>query len=139
TITLTQGELFIWNEANLTIQGPGAGLLAISGNNSSRVFEVGSFTSNITISGLTIEGGNGHNYTDGINVGFYGGGILNDSGSTLSLNGCTVTGNHALYSPYTAPVAQGGGIYNASHATLTMTGCTVTSNSVGQQNPWSNG
>src|SRR5437773_8903835 len=39
TITLTSGELFIKN--GLTIAGPGAGNLTISGNFASRVFEVG--------------------------------------------------------------------------------------------------
>src|SRR5947209_577106 len=44
-ITLTNGELFITN--NLTITGPGSTNLAISGNNSNRVFEIGS---NVTAS-----------------------------------------------------------------------------------------
>ena len=39
-ITLTSGELLI--NKNLTISGPGASSLAISGNNASRVFDIGS-------------------------------------------------------------------------------------------------
>jgi hypothetical protein len=38
TITLTSGELLI--RKNLTIAGPGAGELTVSGNHASRVFEV---------------------------------------------------------------------------------------------------
>src|SRR5258707_3214551 len=38
TITLTSGQLAI--KKSLSIQGPGAGLLAISGNDSSRVFDI---------------------------------------------------------------------------------------------------
>ena len=38
TITLTSGELLI--NKNLTIAGPGAGELTVSGNDASRVFEV---------------------------------------------------------------------------------------------------
>ena len=38
TITLTSGQITISN--NLSVQGPGAGSLAISGNHASRIFEV---------------------------------------------------------------------------------------------------
>src|SRR5262249_19811158 len=54
TITLTSGELDITK--NLTILGPGAGQLKISGNDSSRVFEVAPNIT-VTLSGLTITGG----------------------------------------------------------------------------------
>src|SRR5437016_4036102 len=40
---------------DLTITGPGAGLLTISGNNASRVFEIDA--GQVVISGLTITGG----------------------------------------------------------------------------------
>src|SRR3954454_6172140 len=51
TITLTGGQLAI--RKSLDIQGPGAGLLAISGNDSSRVFDI-SNNHTVTLSGLTI-------------------------------------------------------------------------------------
>src|SRR5262249_23576596 len=54
TITLTSGELLI--NKNLTISGPGAGLLTISGNNASREFEVASGMQ-VTLSGLTMSNG----------------------------------------------------------------------------------
>jgi hypothetical protein len=38
-ITLTSGELAV--NQNLTISGPGAGLLTVSGNGASRIFDVG--------------------------------------------------------------------------------------------------
>src|ERR1017187_340486 len=38
TIPLTSGQLELTDAATTTISGPGAGLLSISGNNSSRVF-----------------------------------------------------------------------------------------------------
>ena len=58
TITLTTGQLAI--NKNLTIQGPGAGQLTISGGgaNGSRVFDVAGGT-NVTLSGLTISNGSG--------------------------------------------------------------------------------
>src|SRR6266516_1058737 len=52
TITLTNGQLFV--AANLTINGPGASKLAISGDKSSRVFDIGGGAI-VTISGVTIE------------------------------------------------------------------------------------
>jgi hypothetical protein len=53
-ITLTSGELTISND--LEIDGPGAKRLTISGNNSSRVFDVQSGTT-VLIEGLTITAG----------------------------------------------------------------------------------
>jgi parallel beta-helix repeat protein len=117
TITLTSGELAI--STGLTIQGPGAGQLTISGNGS-RVFEVNA-SAPVVLSGLTISNGNGF-----VNTGLYqyygdGGGILNLS--TLTLNGCVVSGNVALYG---GASNFGGGIYNAGN--LTLSGCTVSNN-----------
>jgi hypothetical protein len=54
TITLTSGELKVGQ--NVTIQGPGASQLSVSGDHASRVFEVLG-GANATISGLTITGG----------------------------------------------------------------------------------
>ena len=53
TITLTSGELFFTK--SLTIAGPGAANLTVSGNNTSRVFSV--LGGEIIISGLRIADG----------------------------------------------------------------------------------
>jgi hypothetical protein len=133
TISLLDLQLEI--NKNLTIQGPGAGLLAISGAGQSRVFQVDA-GANVTISGLTIERGIGVAYTQTL-AGDYtppptdgaGGGILNLG--TLTLSGCTVTGNHTVSGDGPWPYANwGGGIYN--DGTLTLSGCTVTGNSAGE-------
>jgi hypothetical protein len=123
TITLHGPPLEIL--ANLTIQGPGAGLLAISGNNASRVFEVNAFV-NATISGLTIEKGNGA-HGDFSYYPNFGGGILNFG--TTTLISCTVTGNVSGYfwiGNNAYPTGEGGGISN--FGTMTLSGCTVTGN-----------
>ena len=52
TITLTSGELVVGN-TNLSIIGPGANLLSISGNNASRVFNIRA--GSLNLSGLTIQ------------------------------------------------------------------------------------
>ena len=126
TIQLTSDELLI--DKSLTIQGPGAGLLTISGGNTWRVFEVyGSATArpNVLLSGLTITGG----YSHSLNRGYedFGGGILNENGSTLTISGCTVgytvgdtvSGNRAYYG--------GGGVCNDS-ATLNVINSTLSGN-----------
>lgn len=99
---------------NITIQGPGANLLTVTGNNGDRVFEIFGGT-NVSISGMTITGGN----PQAVNFGSNGGGIIVKSGATLSLAGVTVTGNSAY---------DGGGIYVENGATLNATGITVNSN-----------
>ena len=54
TITLTSGELTI--SKSLDIEGPGANNLTISGNNASRVFEIGNGAT-VTLANLTIANG----------------------------------------------------------------------------------
>ena len=93
---------------SLTISGPGASNLAISGNNTVGVVDVNPGVT-VSISGVTIENGNS----------FFGGGIYNDNG-TLTLTDSTVSGNSTTY--------YGGGIYNYS-GTLTLTNSTVSGNS----------
>jgi predicted outer membrane repeat protein len=102
TITLTSGELQITRD--LTIAGPGADVITVSGNHASRVF--GIFGA-LDISGLNIA--------DGSFSGGSGGGIFN--GGTLTLTNCTLSGNSAIV---------GGAIINGR--TLTLTGCTVSGN-----------
>jgi uncharacterized repeat protein (TIGR01451 family) len=94
TITLTLGELQIAN--NMTIDGPGANLVSISGNNANRVFEIDS--GSVAISGLSIINGYATN----------GGGILN-SGS-LTLDSVVISNNNGT--------GNGGGIWNSGSLTL---------------------
>lgn len=105
TITLTSGELLISDD--VTITGPGARLLTVSGNNASRVFFL-DFGVTATINDLTVAGGNGTN----------GGGILNQG--TLTLNRSAVSGNTASFG--------GGGILNHPVATLTLRESTISGN-----------
>ena len=99
TITLTSGELLI--KHNLTITGPGASQLAVSGNNASRVFEVSKTLNSVTLSGLTISNGGST----------YGGGIFNHG--TLTVSGSALFGNSAA--------SGGGGIYNTNSFSATVT------------------
>jgi hypothetical protein len=93
-MVLTQGQLVI--ASNLTLQGPGAGLLAIdaSGSDGSRVIDVNDGNNSnyaaVEIFGITITGGNlmGSSYAEGV-----GGGIRNLE--HLSLWDSVVSGNAA--------------------------------------------
>src|SRR5262249_55688038 len=104
-ITLTAGPLLLTDGAMTTITGPGANLLAVSGNGASRVFDV---SGSAAISGLTITGGNAD-----VGAG------LRQEGELVTLTNCTVSGNTAT--------VQGGGLYNLD-GTLSVTGCTVSDN-----------
>jgi predicted outer membrane repeat protein len=110
TITLTSGEVLI--NKNLTIAGPGAGELTVSGNNASRVFEVAK-GKQVALSGLTVSNGKAAE----------AGGILNHG--TLTLSGDTLSGNSAAGSG--AGEGVGGGIQN--FGTLTVSGTTLSGNS----------
>jgi hypothetical protein len=111
TITLSSGELAI--SKSLDIEGPGSGLLAISGNHAGRVFDISQKQKPVvvTIAGLTIE--------DGLASGAGGGGILNVS-STLDLSDDVLSSNVALDNSNESQ-SQGGAIFNRNGATLAIT------------------
>jgi hypothetical protein len=71
----------------LTIQGPGADVLAVSGQGARRVFSVAAGATAV-ISGLTIQ--------DGVATGDVGGGILVQAGASLTLEDCSVASNSAM-------------------------------------------
>jgi len=111
TITLTAGEIAISHAGGmLTITGPGANLLTISGNNASRIFAVASTVplTTFVLSGVTISAGLAHG----------GGGILSDGNLTLS--NCVIAGNNA-------GTGTGGGVYQAG-GLGTFSGCTFMNN-----------
>ena len=132
-ITLTSGRLSIGKD--LTISGPGAAALAIDGNASSPILDVGSGVT-ASVLGLTITNGNNTSHGGGIrnrgalaltnstvsgnSTDITGGGIwISGFGSTLTLTNSTVSGNTAF---------NGGGIWNNSNTTVTLTNGTVSDN-----------
>jgi hypothetical protein len=109
---------------SVTIQGPGATLLTISGGNSVRVFNIAD-GANVTIFGLTITKGKvPSSEPEGANI---GGGIK--SLGYINIDKCNVSGN-------TAGFNHGGGIAVAGpagsfSAGLTLTDSTVSNNAGG--------
>ena len=129
-ITLTSGELSITD--SLTIKGPGANRLTISGNDASRVFAVSS-AAIVTIEDLKVADGNAATgggidnagrltltriaVTDNQSVGgLGGGGLLNEPGAILTVDHVDFTGNQAKGNA-TSDVL-GGGLLNQGKATL---------------------
>jgi hypothetical protein len=110
TITLTGGELAI--NKSLDIEGPGQGQLpvTVSGNGTSRVFDIAGPSTTATLANLNIANG----------IAGQGGGIF-DSGATLYLVHDTVAGT-AQGAP--GVDAQGGAIYQAG-GQLSLTQCSL--------------
>lgn len=85
---------------NLTITGPGESLLTISGNDTSRVFEISSGDYDVAISGVTIADGT---------AATSGGGVYNQSTGAVVLENVIFSGNLA---------DAGGGMYNIGNSPL---------------------
>lgn len=130
TITLTSGQLPTITE-NLTITGPGAPVITVSGNHASGIFEIASGVI-VAISELTI--GNAFH--------FAGGGVLNNGG-TLSVSNSTLSGSSSsagggianlggrvtiTNSTFSGNTASGGGIFNQG-GTVIITSSTISNNS----------
>ena len=96
---------------SLTINGPGANKVSVSGNDAIRIFDIGGSAS-VSISGLTL--------TDGLAS--IGGGILLEGDAALTLSHCTLSDNEALG-------GDGGGILIDAGATLNLDHVAVTNNS----------
>jgi hypothetical protein len=116
TITLTGGELRIGQ--SLSIVGPGATELTISGNGASRVMYINAGA--VAISGLTVTAGNGMHPSDGSTN--QGDDIDIEGASTsVTLDRLAITGaNGSLF---------GGGI-GFSEATVAVTSSTIAANTV---------
>ena len=85
TITLGGSELLL--TADISITGPGASSLAVSGNNASRMFEVNAGVT-ASIARLTIQDGK---------AGYYNGGGVDNIFGTLTLTDSTVSGNTTIF------------------------------------------
>jgi CSLREA domain-containing protein len=142
TITLSGSELVMTNNGALTVAGPGANRLTISGNNTSRIFRSADAT--VTLSGMRLTGGNGVSSVNNNS----GGAILNDAGnmtlldlivtnntttgsaggirnsgtgSLMSINRCVITSN-------TSATSSAGGLQNFSTSALTVLNSTFAGN-----------
>ncbi len=126
TILLMGGELAITNKS-LTIAGPGANQLGISGLGTSRVFDIQDPSASsmvVSISGLTIEDGSAGFDNDG-------GALLisrpvGTNSLSVNLDGLTIQGSTAGVTS-NATYSQGGGIFS-QRATLKISNSTISGN-----------
>jgi hypothetical protein len=100
----------------VTINGPGARYLTISGGSSSRIFAT---YGTVAISGLTLADGRRDN-SDGAGI-FVGGG-------SLTLTDCAIRNCFALGTPG----GNGGGLYNVGTGSVVLTRCTFFNNFASQ-------
>lgn len=117
-LTLTSGDLLITQ--SLTVEGPGAHRVTISGNNTSRVFYLHDGPNDVTIAGLSLVNGNSNGL---INSGEGGALYIRNQGTT-TLREVSISGSTA---------AIGGGIEfetGSIAATLNLIRCTLTGNTV---------
>jgi hypothetical protein len=105
TITLSTGPLAL--SSNLTIDGPGAELLAISGNHVSQLFTL-SGSAQVTLADLTLTGG----------VSSQGGAVFIGGTAALALDSDILSGNQAVGDANSN--ALGGAVYNSAGASLTV-------------------
>jgi hypothetical protein len=119
TITLgSEISLGMGSPGAINIDGPGPAVITVSGNNTSRIFNSYgsppmSSTNLLTISGLTLTGGNSATN---------GGAILNHFAMNLTVNNMTIIDNTA---------GSGGGIASfgaGTNGTTTITNSTITGN-----------
>ena len=121
TISLTSGQLAITDE--LTIDGPGADVLTVSGSGMSRVFHVAGATA--TIDDVTIADGLATDFVpESPDLASFasGGGLLNLSGN-VTLNRVLVTGNSTQNA-----VGTGAGVANAFGANMVVNDSTFSDN-----------
>ena len=116
-IQLTSGELPV--SRAVSIVGPGAGKLTISGNNNSRIFNIAAGALNtVNISGITITNG----LPDASSF-FGGGGILVSTG-VVNLTGCVISSCDASLTYF----GEGGAIDNEG-GTVNISRCAIVNNS----------
>ena len=115
TIILTSAQLLISNNGSLTINGTGANVLTVSGNNSRRVFSI-AVNATAIINGLTITNGSSSSI---------GAGVLNQG--VLSMDAVVVTNNTANF--FGSGISSNGG-----SSILNLTNSTISNNTVNSNN-----
>jgi hypothetical protein len=121
SIVLTSGAIAI--SQSLTIAGPGAHRLSISGNDADRVFDIeGGSATTVSISGVKIK----HGVAGSSSLHGSVGGAIYISGATLTLAGVVLSRNRAIDS--VGSTAEGGAIAIVGNGTVNASDITVQRN-----------
>lgn len=130
TIVLATGQLDVVGV--LSIDGPGAARLAVSGSDTSRIFALAGTGSRLSIDDITLSDGRATD-REPVGPGLVRGGAIRNDGGTLHLARVTFSGNRAVSDPTlpgAAAIVGGGAVVNSSGAILTATDCTFIGNTV---------
>ncbi len=131
TGTITLGGTRLEINDDLTINGPGAATLTISGNDKSQIFFTSGADTDVTIRGLTL--------TKGFANLAPGGGAIGNSEAHLAVVESTISGNSGsgvhnaggavAVTDSTITGNSSSGLYNYTGSKLSVTRCTITDNS----------
>lgn len=119
TINVTLGEIVITPNGSVTINGTGANLLTIDGNNTSRIISTNA-NAIATINGATFTRGTGAGTLDTGR-----GGAIYNAGGNVTINNSIITNNSG---------ANGGGLNNASSGTPAVPATLTINNSIVSNN-----
>src|SRR5262249_8212049 len=122
TYALSLGGLTVTQAANIQGSGARATSVIVDGGTSAHAFVVAS-PDPVAISGMTISAG--HVTGEGVDF-LHGGAVYNASGSTLSLDGVTVSGTTLEKTDASSGAVRGAGI--ANNGTLSIANSTVSGN-----------
>lgn len=126
TINLVNGQISL--AKSMTIQGPGADAVTISGGGISRVLQIEAAAQPVRVAGLTLAQGSSNG----------GSAVLNHSSGLVQLQNLVLTHNAATPAGYSggnltlAQAGSGGAVYSDGTGTLEMEGSTFDNNSATQ-------
>jgi hypothetical protein len=126
TIHLVNGQISL--ATGMTIQGPGADALIISGNNASRVLQIEAAAQPVRVAGLTLAQGSSNG----------GSAVLNHSTGLVQLQSLVLARNAATPGGYSggndtlAQVGSGGAVYSHGTGALEIDGASFDSNIAAQ-------
>ncbi len=120
TILLTNGQIFI--NKSLTIAGPNADLLAVSGNNEGRIFNI-SGGAVVVLSGMKLTNGLLNTIEEHV------GGAIIIADSTLTLTNMTLSNNIARFPGSPSDTVGNGGAIYADNSTLSIINSKINNNS----------
>ena len=118
TITLTTGQIDITD--TVTITGPGAAVLEVSGNDASRIFDIATSGTDVTISGLSFVHGSSPAWNGRWSDWGATGGAIRVVSAGITLDQVTMSDN--------ATTRLGGGLGTKNASSVTVTDSTFTSN-----------
>lgn len=109
-------EMVVTSADDLSIVGPGSAMFVLDGDDATRIMRFEN-VGDVSLSGITMRGGNGSGGTSEID----GGAVIITNAADVRLAGVVFDANNSL--------SAGGGLYTDNANSVTITGCTFSNNS----------